>query len=133
MPDMPSALQARLTGDTAVLAAVGTQAFWSVVPQTATLPYIRMQVISDPRPADLDGEEIARETRVQVDCFAKTYKAARQLAEAVISATAEPATVAGVVFGRIKAEGPRDLGEDVDGKGFIHRMSMDLLIWHRLA
>lgn len=133
MPDMPSALHARLTGDAAVSAAVGTQVFWSIVPQTAILPYVRMQVISDPRPADLDGAEIARETRVQVDCFAKTYKTARQLAEAVVTATAEPEIVAGIVFGRIKAEGPRDLGEDVDGKIFIHRMSMDLLIWHRLA
>lgn len=133
MPDMPSALHALLVADAAVSALIGNRAYPINRPQGSELPALRYQVVSDARPQDLDDYETARETRVQIDCFGKSYKAARQLAEAVIAATSEPDTVAGIVFGRIKAEGPRDLGEDVDGKGFIHRASMDLLVWHRLA
>ena len=132
MPDLQSALRARLIADAAITAAIGTRAFWVLVPQDAPLPYLRMQTVSDPRPQHLGGYNGARETRVQVDCFAKDYATARALAENIIAAVAEPATVAGVKFGRIKAEGPRDLGEDTS-TGFIHRLSMDLLIWHSLA
>ena len=90
------------------------------------------EFFSDPRPEHLNGYDGARQTRVQCDCFAATYGAARQLAEKVITAVAQPATAGGVVFGRVKAEGPRDLGEDTSS-GFIHRASVDLLVEHRLA
>ena len=55
------------------------------------------------------------------------------MAETIIAAVANPATVDGIKFGRTKAEGPRDLGEDVDGVGYVHRASMDLLAEHSLA
>lgn len=138
MPDMQTALLARLAADAGVAAIVADKIYWNKVPQPAppaaplSPPYVRLQTISDLRPQDLEDYEIARETRVQVDCFGKSYKSARQTAEAIIAATREPATFGGVVFGRIKAEGPRDLGEDTTS-GFIHRASLDLLVWHRLA
>lgn len=99
------------------------------VPARGVLPYVRLQVISDPRPEHLKGYDGARVTRVQADCFAATHKAARALAGQVIAALAEPATVDGVGFGRTKAEGPRDLGEDATAD-FIHRASIDLLVEH---
>lgn len=127
MADFATALRGRLTGLSA-----GTRVYWSMVPQGTALPYIRMQTVSDPRPEHLQGYDTARVTRVQVDCFAATYAAARGLAESVIAAVAQPSTSGGVRFGRVKAEGPRDLGEDT-ANGFIHRASMDLLIEHSLA
>lgn len=127
MADMQTALRSRLTGG-----AAGTRVYWNIVPQTATLPYMRLQTISDPRPQHLDGYDSARETRVQCDCFAATYGAARAMAEAVITATDGPFTQSGIVFGRVKAEGPRDLGEDT-AAGYVHRASLDLLVWHREA
>ena len=133
MADLGSALVRRLQDDPAVAALVRAKIHWVIVPQTADLPFVRMQVISDPRPQDLDGYVSARETRVQIDCFAASHAVSQKIAETIIDATAEPNTVAGVVFGRVAAEGPRDLGEDVPGKGFIHRASLDLLVWHRLA
>ena len=132
MPDMQSALVARLKSAAPIAGIVGSRIYWTKVPQDTDLPYIRMQTISDERPADLEEYDAARETRVQVDCFAESYQTARALAEAVIYSTAEPATISGVRLGRTKAEGPRDLGEDIAGK-FIHQLSIDLLIWHRLA
>lgn len=133
MADFATALRTRLTGDTAVAAVVGTKVYWTQVPQGTALPYIRLQTISDPRPEHLQGYETARVTRVQVDCFAAKYGDARGLAEKVITAVATPGVTGGVHFGRVKAEGPRDLGEDVAGGTFTHRASLDLLAEHKLA
>lgn len=132
MADFATALRARLLADTDVAASVGTKIHWGIVPQSTPLPYVRLNTISDPRPDDLDGYDVARETRVQADCFASTYSAARSLSERVIAAVAAPFTTGGVQFGRVKAEGPRDLGEDT-ATGFVHRASVDLLVEHRMA
>lgn len=132
MADLATGLYARLAANAQVSAVVGTRLYWVKVPQTAGLPYVRMQVVSDPRPEHLQGYDDRRVSRVQVDCFASTYGAARQLAEKIIAAVAEPTTVGGVQFGRTKAEGPRDHGEDT-ASGFTHRASLDLLVEHRLA
>ena len=130
MADMQTALRARLV---AASTAAGSRIYWGIVPQAAALPYMRLQTISDPRPEHLQGYQRARVTRVQVDCFAAKYSDARAMAEAVIAATATPGVTNGVHFGRIKAEGPRDLGEDVEGVGYVHRASLDLLAEHKLA
>lgn len=132
MPDLQSALTARLNAAAPVTAITGSRIYWTLVPAAAALPYVRMQTVSDPRPEHLGAYDAARVTRVQVDCFAASYKTARDLAEKIIAAVAQPATVAGVKFGRTKAEGPRDLGEDTSS-GFVHRLSLDLLSEHSLA
>lgn len=123
MADFAAALRTRLSG------VAGGAIHWVKVPATAALPYVRLQTISDPRPEHLKDYDAARLTRVQADCFAATHAAARDLALAVKAALAAPATVGGVTFGRTRAEGPRDLGEDATG-GFVHRASIDLLVHH---
>lgn len=128
MPDLQSALRSR------IVAAVGhSRVYWTLVPQGAARPYVRMQTVTDERPEHIEGYDAARRTRVQVDVFADKYSEARAASETIIAAVADPATVSGVKFGRTKAEGPRDLGEDVDGVGYVHRLSMDLLAEHSLA
>lgn len=132
MADFATALRARLIAD-ANVAAITTRIFWGLAQQGAARPYVRLNTISDIRPQHLQGYDSARVTRVQADCFADDYGSARNLAERIITAVAMPATVDGVRFGRIKAEGPSDLGEDVDGVGYVHRASVDLLVEHGLA
>lgn len=129
MSDFTAALRKRLIDDAAVNAIVGGAVRWSLVPATDELPYIRLQVVSDARPLLLEDYEDARTSRVQCDCFAADYTGARALADAVIAAVEEPATIDGIAFGRTAVEGPRDLGEDT-ASGFIHRASMDLLAEH---
>lgn len=127
MADMQVALRQR------IVAAVGhSRVFWTLVPQGTALPYVRLQTVSDPRPQHLGGYDRARTTRVQADAFAKTYAEARSASEAFINAVAHPGTTSGVKFGRTRAEGPRDLGEDTTA-GYIHRLSTDLLTEHSLA
>lgn len=137
MADLQSGLIARMKSDAVLANALADsgkfKAYWTLVPQGKSLPYVRMQTVSDPRPQHLTGYDVGRTTRVQVDVFAASYTQARSLAETIIAAVADPATVSGVKFGRTKAEGPRDLGEDVEGVGYVHRLSMDLLAEHSLA
>lgn len=138
MAEIGPALLALLAADSdvaAVLVSGGkTRIFPTIVPEEAALPYIRYQVVSDPRPEHLRGYQGSRVTRVQVDCFALKYLDARDLAQKVITATSGAGAIfAGIRFGRIKAEGPRDLGEDVTGIGFVHRASVDLLAEHTLV
>lgn len=133
---MQAALVERLEADATLAAAVvadgKARIHWTHVPQGSALPYLRLQTISDPRPQHLRGYHGSQNTRVRVDVFAKTYAQARSLAIAVIAAVAEPVTVGGVKFGRVKVEGPRDLGEETSS-GFVHRLSLDLLVEHSLA
>lgn len=131
MADFATALRARLIAD-ADVAAITTRIYWGIIPQNAALPYVRLNTISDPRPEHLQGYQSSRQTRVQADCFATSYGTARALAEEIIAAVAQPATAGGVQFGRVKAEGPRDLGEDT-AAGYVFRASLDLLVEHSLA
>ena len=125
MADVQSALRSR------IMASTGhSRVHWTLVPQGEARPNVRLQTISDPRPQNLGGYEITRQTRVQADVFADSYREARALAELIIAAVAKPGTVAGVRFGRTKAEGPHDGGEHVEGVGYIHRLRTDLMVEH---
>ena len=117
-----------------IVSAVGhTRVHWGIVPQDTAFPYIRLTTVSDPRPEDLKGPISFRETRVQVDVMSLRFAEARSVADLIIAAVKAPALVDGVQFSRTGAEGPRDLGEDVDGIGHIYMASLDLLVWHSLA
>lgn len=133
MADLATALRARLIGAAPVAAIVGTKVYWNRVSQTASLPYVRLQVISDPRSTHLKGRTAARQTRVQVDCMSLSHVEAFDLAEKVIAAIEPPATQSGVQFGFTESEGPRDLGEDVEGVGFVHRAMVDLIAEHKMV
>jgi hypothetical protein len=127
--DLQAGIRARLLADGGVSAAVGTRVYWVQRPQLSATPAIVLQVISDPRPDNLKGFDGAREARVQLDVWAATYAAALDIARDAVAALAEPATVSGKVFGATRVDGQRDLGEDVNGT-FVHRQSVDLLVWH---
>lgn len=127
MADMQTALRGRLTSTSA-----SNRVYPNYAAQTAVTPYIVLTTISDPRPEHLEGYSTRADTRVQCDCFGSTYTETRALAEAVVTTLSTPGTYGGVRFGRVKAEGPVDRGEDLPG-GFVHRLQLDLIIEHRLA
>lgn len=133
MSDFAPDLLARLKAAAGVSALAGDRLFWGFVPQGTAMPSVRLTVISDPRTEHLEGYDTARRTLVQVDVFAARYRPAREAALAIIAALDAPGTQGSTRFGRIKAEGPRDQGEDVPGQGFIHRARLDLLVEHTAA
>lgn len=78
-----SAIYAKLAGNAAVAAIVGTAIYPVQAPQNASPPWIRWQRISRTTDRALDRAESVVETRVQFDCIGDTYPASRALAEAV--------------------------------------------------
>lgn len=128
--DFQTGVRARLLADDTVTAIAATRIYWVERPQKTALPAITLQTVSDPRPEHLKGPEGARGTRIQCDCWAESYGSALSLARAVIAALRPPATVSDKKFGNARVEGQRDLGESVTDGTFIHRQSMDFIIWH---
>ncbi len=128
MADMQTALRKRI-----LAAGAAPRVIWGRnVPQGTALPYLQLFIASDPRPGHLKGYNGGRNTRVQADCKAASYAEAKAMSDALVPLLAVPTTIDGIKFGRTRAEGPQDLGEDT-AAGFVHRMSLDLLVWHRPA
>jgi hypothetical protein len=123
--DMQGALRARITGASTT---AGTRVYWVDRPQASALPAVTLQTISDPRPQHLKGFHPLRETRVQVDCWADSYAAAKTLLEAVVAAVVPENTGNGIRFDRALVDNTDDGGERAGDK-FIHRQRADLIFW----
>lgn len=133
MADLPSALFMRLKTNTKIAGLVETKIYSMIVPQGKELPYIRLQYPSNTAIRHLQGDTGLRAAWLQVDCFAKTFKASWQLAEAARDALLDPATAGGVAFVTAEADPPvPERGEDTP-EGYIHWTRVDLRIWHRLV
>jgi hypothetical protein len=107
---MEEAVIARLLADSGVAAIVGTRVFPGSRPQGSALPAAVLNRISGgPLYAD-DGEVGLEQGRIQVDCWAETYTAAKTLARAVTAAlSAFDSTVGTTTFEFIELENERDL------------------------
>lgn len=127
--DMQGALRARITG---AATTAGTRVYWVDRPQAAALPAVTLQTISDPRPQHLKGFDELRSTRVQVDCWADTYAAARSLLEAVLAAVVPWDTSNGIRFDRAMVDNTDDSGERA-GEKFVHRHRADLIVFWATA
>lgn len=128
--DFRHGIRTRLANNIGVAAIVASRIYWVDRPQNSNLSAISLQVISDPRPSHLKGPDGARATRVQCDCWGATYQGAVALAEAAIAALEGPADVAGKKFGSTLVDAQRELGETIASGTFIHRQSVDFIIWH---
>jgi len=83
---MEEALRAILLATSGVTALVGTRVNWGGHPQGLALPAIVLTVISDNLGHRLNGPDGLAQGRVQVDCYAGTYGAAKLLSRAVLAA-----------------------------------------------
>lgn len=132
MPNLQSALMARLLAASSVTDLCDNRIHWVNFPQPTAYPRVRLQTIGDPRDYTLEGEQPFREARVTADCHALYHEDAHELAGVIVAAMQGGAKFLGIQFGRTTAEGPRDSGEKTS-EGFIYQASVDLLIWHGLA
>jgi hypothetical protein len=124
--DMTGALRARLSG------VAGGRIYWVERPQSSALPSVTLQIISDLRPQHLKGFDELRDTRVQIDCWGKNYAEAVAVKEAALAALVPENTANSIRFDRAIVDGERDLGE-MAGTTFIHRASVDLVVWWATA
>jgi hypothetical protein len=127
--DMYEALRARILAAAPVAALAGSRVSWVERPQSGALPAVTLQVISGANETVYAGNQQTQSERVQVDTWTTKYADAAVLAKAVTDAVEPPHTGNGIRFDRSFLESKTDLGEDT-GKGFVHRRSLDFIIWY---
>lgn len=139
--DLQSALITRLGAGSATQAIAAARVYWRKRPQKTPpdlLPAVVLDTVSGLRPQHLDGFADMRSATIQAACLAASYAVARALAEAVIADLVGPAAVvdpagADVVFWQGSAGEPRDLGEQTESEGFVHRAVVDLVLRYGLV
>ena len=123
------AVARRLLADGAVAALVAQRVDWDEREQRAPMPAVVLQLISDPRPQNMDGFDPIRPSRVRINCLSKDKAESAALREAVIAALVGEGTFDGIWFDRATVDAVRPLGERTD-TGFVHREAVDIIFWH---
>lgn len=132
----------RLLADGPLTALVGTRVYMLKLPQKATLPAVRVQLIDEPKDYQLRGEDGAIRARVQVDAYqyetaTDWYTDASDVADAVdASLSGKTYTDAGSpvsirVTGGFR-QSRRVVHEAVEEFRLV-RISQDYLVWWRAA
>ena len=116
---MQTAFRTRIKDNTAAEGRVD----WGLRPQGKDLPAIRLTLISSPRDYNMAGAMGTQFYRIQADCYASTYKAAKELGAALI-VLLEPA--AGSFQGSFVL-GQRDSQEQLE-TATVHNRSIDFQI-----
>lgn len=114
---------------TALLASVADgRRYWVRAPQSAARPYVVLNRIDGIRDYHMQGASGYISSRVQIDCYADTYTAAKSTARAVIN------TLSGYSGGDIQAifvDGERDLpAADAGDVTNLFRTSIDIIVHH---
>lgn len=124
---MEEKLVALLLANAGVTALVGSRVYWSRRPQGVSLPAIILHRVSGTRNYTMQGSSGFVQSRVQVDCWAQSYAAAKQAARAVIAAVSG---LRNADFQGVFVEGEQDTFEIGAGAAELNRTSLDLIISH---
>lgn len=114
----------------AITTLVSTRIYPEYLPQKPTLPAITFARTSSPRIMTLNtGRPGLAAARIQIDCWAKTYGAAKALGEQVrIALQGYTGTLSGTVSAQaVHFYGDWDVYEPETKE---HRVVMDFEIWH---
>lgn len=132
---MEEQLTTHLLAQAGLTALVGTspaRITWGLRPQGSSLPAVVLHVISRTPQYTMAGDTNTRPQRIQVDCWAATYAAAKDVARQITAAlSGAKTTVGGVEFLGSFKESERDSFEQGAGSEALHRCSMDFIIWTR--
>lgn len=133
MSGIEEAIIQRLLDTNAVATIVGTRVFPGSKPQAAPLPAIVFNKISGAPIYSDAGEVGLDECRLQIDCWAATYSAAKELSRAARnSLSAFFGTSEGVECLYITLDAERDLQEAGSNQAeYFYRTSLDFLVLNR--
>lgn len=127
-------LMAYLRTSATISALAGSRITPAAASQGTVLPYITVEAITrGPLYAD-DGAVGLTQDRVQIDCWATTYAAARALGDAVIArlSAARDVTQGATTFVHMLIDNTQDLREaGSNAYEYTFRMSLDVIIWRR--
>lgn len=134
---MEEALRDLLLGTAALTEMVGRRVDWGVRPQGDALPAITLERISGEVQMNTNAPSGWDVDRVQIECWGRTYKAAKDAAQ-VLASPGGTSTPVGVLVGyrgerlglrlRTFIVGRRS-DSDSDSKGPVHRSSIDVVVW----
>ena len=129
---MEAALLAKLLASVNVTALVSTRINWMRRPQGSALPAVVLHRIDGTPDVHHGGASGLGVSRVQVDCWAASYGAAKAIARAVETAvTAQTFTQGAIRFDVILVADERDSTSDETTPLF--RTSLDLMVHHANA
>lgn len=122
-------IRTAILADATVLAAVVDRCYFVKLPQKPTYPAITVELISGDPGNCLNELPALTWSRVRVNCWAKTYEAAYELATAVETAlNGQTISVTGLEVRSVVADGMRDFYEpEVEA----YYVTQDYRIWHR--
>ena len=126
------AIHARLKAHAGTFALVVARIYPLRLPQGATYPAVRYQVIGAPRVHAMGADTGEVFARVQVDCYAETYAAAHALSVQVRAALSRWSGTAGsVVVDSVFLDDERDLDEPTiehAGDQGVYRVMLDFTV-----
>lgn len=131
---MEEAFIAALLADAGIAALVKTRVNWLTRPAASRLPAIVLQTVSVDRLYTFTHRDSATARRVQIDCWATSFLAAKAVARAVNACldglTAAPWSRPEVVAEREFYE-PGDAPVAGQPSTDLYRVSLDAVVWHR--
>jgi hypothetical protein len=129
---MEEALRSLLLQSAAVKATVQANVGWGLRPQGAALPGVALFEVGGLPSLSFSGPAEWARSRVQADCWARTYKEARGVADAIGGREGVLHGFRGTI-GDVRLRTmviARRTDDDRDGEGPLYRTSLDLLVWH---
>lgn len=126
-----STIYSQLVADVGVKAIIGSRAFPVVADAKSALPLLIYRRVSTEPNTALDGIRPTDSARIQVDCVAATYQAAKALADAVRTAIGGYQTQENGGFRTCSFQDESDeydSPQDADEIG-VFRVSQEYLIW----
>lgn len=120
-------LKAHLAAASDIVAAVSDRIFPAVIPQGQAVPAITFQAISGTPQTDLSGDDGQLiNYRMQINCWAESYLAAKALAEAVRVRL----KTAAITFKAVPLVSAQDVFEETPKRFGVY---MDFSFWYRSA
>jgi hypothetical protein len=132
---MEEAIIAHLLGAASLVALVGARIYPARRLQASELPGVVVTRVGGERHYDDAGPVDLVASRVQVDCWARSYGEAKRVARAVRDRLIDvKTTLSGVEFQATYLEEEQDLPEGGAGQSeYLHRTMLEFLVWHREA
>lgn len=128
---MEEAVVAYLLANTTLAGLLGNRINWNTRPQGSQLPAIVLQRVSGTTDYTMDGPSGLKQSRVQIDCWAKTYGSSVAVSRAVKSALSGlRADLGSTNIQGAFVDNERQSFEQGAGGEEFHRVSIDLILNH---
>ena len=129
---MEEALSAYLLADAGLTALVENRVNWNARPQAQASPSVVLTRVGGTRDYTMSGASGLVESRIQIDCWGKSFGSSIGVSRAVTAALSGlQTTIGGIRLHGSFLESERQSYEQGSGGEDFHRVSLDFIIWHK--